>query len=60
MQRMVELMRKIGVERMVYGSDPAAFGRPAPREGWAEFRRVMPLSDEEVRLIANNVAPYLR
>jgi predicted TIM-barrel fold metal-dependent hydrolase len=60
MQRMVDLMRRIGIGRMVYGSDPAVFGRPAPREGWAEFRKVMPLSEEEVRLIANNVAPYLR
>ena len=60
MQRMVELMRKIGMDRMVYGSDPAVFGRLAPREGWAEFRSVMPLTDAELETIASNVAPYAR
>jgi predicted TIM-barrel fold metal-dependent hydrolase len=59
-QRMVSLMRTIGIDRMLYGSDPAVFGRLAPREGWAEFRRVMPLTDAEIELIANNVAPYVR
>lgn len=58
--RIVELMRRIGMDRMLYGSDPAVFGRLAPREGWAEFKRVMPLTDEEVARIAANVAPYLR
>lgn len=60
MARIVELMRRIGMDRMLYGSDPAVFGRLAPREGWAEFKRVMPLTDEEVARIAANVAPYLR
>ena len=59
MTRMVDLMRKIGLDRMHYGSDPAVFGRPAPREAWALFREVMPLTDEEVAIIANNVAPYM-
>ncbi|HYO75026.1 MAG TPA: amidohydrolase family protein [Thermoanaerobaculia bacterium] len=57
---MVALMRRIGMERMLYGSDPAVMGRLAPREGWAEFKRVMPLTDEEIARIAANVAPYLR
>jgi uncharacterized protein len=60
MTRIVELMRRIGMGRMLYGSDPAVFGRLAPREGWAEFKRVMPLTDDEVARIAANVAPYLR
>lgn len=60
MARIVELMRRIGMGRLLYGSDPAVFGRLAPREGWAEFKRAVPLTDEEVARIASNVAPYLR
>ena len=59
MGRMVELMRRIGMERMLYGSDPAVFGRLEPREAWALFREVMPLTDEEIATIAGNVAPYV-
>jgi predicted TIM-barrel fold metal-dependent hydrolase len=59
MQSIVAQMRRIGMGRMLYGSDPAVFGRFAPREGWAEFRRVMPLTDEEISRIASNIAPYL-
>jgi predicted TIM-barrel fold metal-dependent hydrolase len=60
METITALMRRIGLDRMLYGSDPAVFGRAAPREGWAEFRAVMPLTDEELAIIAQNVAPYLR
>lgn len=49
-----ELMRKIGIDRILYGSDAAE-----PRLAWALFRMI-PLSDEEFRAIASNVAPYLR
>jgi len=59
MGRMVELIRAIGIERMVYGSDPAVFGRLAPREAWALLRDAMPLTDAEIAAIAGNVAPYL-
>lgn len=59
MRSIVAQMRRIGMDRMLYGSDPAVFGRLAPREGWAEFKRVMPLTDEEIARIASNVAPYL-
>lgn len=52
-------MRRIGMERMLYGSDPAVFGRLAPREGWELFRRVMPLTEAEFATIATNVAPYV-
>jgi uncharacterized protein len=60
MQGIVAYMRTIGLDRMLYGSDPAVYGRLAPREGWAEFRRVMPLTDDEIADIADNVAPYMR
>jgi predicted TIM-barrel fold metal-dependent hydrolase len=52
-------IRQIGVRRILYGSDAHAGGNPAPREGWAAFRR-LPLTDKEFRTIATNVAPYMR
>jgi hypothetical protein len=39
-------------------TDAATPGR-TPREGWAAFQR-LPLSDEEFRTIAGNVAPYMQ
>jgi predicted TIM-barrel fold metal-dependent hydrolase len=56
---LVGRIRQIGVERVVYGSDLAAGGNLAPREGWAAFRR-LPLRPDELEAIAKNVAPYLR
>lgn len=52
-------IRQLGVQRIVYGSDAAAGGNPAPREAWAAFRK-LPLSEEEIRTIAGNIAPYMR
>jgi uncharacterized protein len=55
----VAAMRRIGLERILYGSDGAAGGNPAPREAWAAFHQ-LPLTEAEFRTIAENVAPYLR
>jgi predicted TIM-barrel fold metal-dependent hydrolase len=56
--RVVERIRQLGVQRMLFGSDA-----PAPnnvlRLTWAAFR-TLPLSDEEFRTIERNLAPYLR
>jgi uncharacterized protein len=52
-------IRQLGIERILYGSDAASGGNPPPREAWAAFRK-LPLSEEEIRTIASNVAPYLR
>jgi predicted TIM-barrel fold metal-dependent hydrolase len=51
-------IRQVGVDRVLYGSDAAAAGNLAPREGWAAFRR-LPLTDAEFETIAKNEAPYL-
>jgi predicted TIM-barrel fold metal-dependent hydrolase len=56
---MVSAMRRIGMERILYGSDGAAGGNPPPHEAWAAFRQ-LPLTSDEFRTIARNVAPYLR
>jgi len=34
-------------------------GNPPPQQAWAAFRK-LPLSDEEFRTIASNLAPYMR
>jgi uncharacterized protein len=55
---LVMRMRQLGLERILYGSDGAVPGN-GPREYWASFR-TLPLTETELRAIANNVAPYMR
>jgi predicted TIM-barrel fold metal-dependent hydrolase len=52
-------MRKIGLERILFGSDAAIGGNLPPRQAWAAFRQ-LPLTEDEFRVIAGNVAPYMR
>jgi len=52
-------IRRIGLDRILYGTDAAPPNPPA-RVSWANFRGLMPLTDAELRTIATNVAPYLR
>ena len=54
-----KLIRQVGVDRILYGSDAAVRDNLRPREGWAAFRR-LPLTEREFETIAKNVAPYLR
>jgi predicted TIM-barrel fold metal-dependent hydrolase len=53
-------IRQIGPRRVLYGSDAVGVGHPPPREAWAAFRTQIPLTEEEFRIIAGNLAPYLR
>ena len=57
--RVAERIRQLGMQRILYGSDGARGGGLAPREAWATLRQ-LPLSDDEFRAIASNVAPYMR
>jgi len=52
-------IRQIGVERVLYGSDAPASPLLYPKAGWAAFQR-LPLTEAEVRVIANNITPYMR
>jgi uncharacterized protein len=53
-------MRRIGMDRIYYGSDsPRGAGIP-PKESWAKFYSDVPLTQEERRALANNVAPWVR
>jgi predicted TIM-barrel fold metal-dependent hydrolase len=56
--RIVERIRQIGVQRIVFGSDGARGGGLAPSDAWADFLK-LPLSDAEKQAIARNVAPYM-
>jgi predicted TIM-barrel fold metal-dependent hydrolase len=58
--RLAGHLRRIGLDRVLYGSDLASGNRPPPVLAWALTRRLLPLSDDELRTVANNVAPYLR
>jgi predicted TIM-barrel fold metal-dependent hydrolase len=60
LERAVSLVRRIGVGRILYGSDGPQFGGAPPGESWSRFRERVPLTEEEFRIIAGNVAPYLR
>jgi predicted TIM-barrel fold metal-dependent hydrolase len=53
-------IRQLGVQRILYGSDTPDKDHLPPREGWATFQKMLPLTEEELRTIANNVPPYGR
>jgi predicted TIM-barrel fold metal-dependent hydrolase len=53
-------IRQLGIQRMLFGSDGAERGGGIPpKEAWAFFLK-LPLTDDEFRVIAGNVAPYMR
>jgi predicted TIM-barrel fold metal-dependent hydrolase len=54
MPEIIARIREIGVGRILYASDQP------PSDAWAAFRKTLPLTEDEVRAIATNVAPYLR
>ena len=55
----VSRMRQIGLDRFLWGSDMTSAENPA-RLQWRVYRGFSPLTDEELRTLASNVAPYLR
>lgn len=57
LQKFAERMRQVGLNRVLYGTDA---GPPTARQSWRNFRTTVPLTEEEIRTIAGNVAPYLR
>jgi predicted TIM-barrel fold metal-dependent hydrolase len=50
-------IRQLGLSRVVFGSDMPP--NPPAAALWATFRQ-LPLTDDELNIIAANVAPYLR
>lgn len=59
LQQIIARIRQLGVERVLYGSDAALNPLAYPKAGWEAFQR-LPLTEAEFRVIANNVAPYMR
>jgi predicted TIM-barrel fold metal-dependent hydrolase len=61
MQEIAGFIRRIGLKRILYGSDAAATSDAPPTSlRWARLRGKLPLTNEELRIVANNVAPYMR
>jgi predicted TIM-barrel fold metal-dependent hydrolase len=61
MREITRFLRRIGLSRILYGSDAAATADAPPTSlRWARLRRALPLTDDELKTIANNVAPYMR
>src|SRR3954470_14545861 len=50
-------IRQVGLQRVLFGTD---LGPPMPRQSWLTFRTTVPLTDDEFKTIAGNVAPYFR
>ncbi|HEY0020059.1 MAG TPA: amidohydrolase family protein [Longimicrobium sp.] len=59
MRTVAQRIRRIGVDRMLWGSDMSPPSMPA-RDAWIAFRTLVPLTEDEFSAIARNVAPYLR
>ena len=54
---LVTMIRKIGVKRILYGTDGAAGNNLRPHQSWHAFRQLA-LSEAEFKTIARNKAPY--
>jgi uncharacterized protein len=52
-------IRRLGLDRILFGSDTATGGNLDPRQAWIALHQ-LPLTDAEFQKIANNVAPYMR
>ena len=58
--QMAALMRAVGLGRILYGTDMPLPWNPSPREWWRKTVLTLPLTDEEIRDIADNRPPYVR
>ena len=53
-------LRQFGLRRVLFASDRAPGGsNDTPKDAWEAFRR-LPLTEQEFRTVAENVAPYMR
>jgi predicted TIM-barrel fold metal-dependent hydrolase len=53
-------LRQFGLQRVLFASDRSpGFGNESPKDAWEAFRR-LPLTEKEFRIVAENVAPYMR
>ena len=57
LKKFAERIRQVGLKRVLFGAD---LGPPPARQSWLIFRTTVPLTEDEIRTIAGNVAPYFR
>ncbi|QRO00144.1 amidohydrolase family protein [Archangium violaceum] len=55
----VGVMRRIGMGRILHGTDMPLRSNPTPRAWWRGTLLTLPLTDAELRDIADNVPPYM-
>lgn len=60
LKKAAALMRRIGLHRILWGSDGPKFGDAPSRASWTTFKSTVPLTQREFRIITSNVAPYMR
>ena len=58
--RIAKIIRRVGVDRVFFGSDIPISGNPPPAEGWAIFKAKVPLTVAEMRTLALNEPPYAK
>lgn len=52
-------LREFGLRHVLFASDRSpGFGNESPKQAWESFRR-LPMTEEEFRTVAENVAPYM-
>lgn len=59
-EKIVARMRQIGMDRMLYGSDGPQWDGVTPKTSWKDLGEKLPLTRQELEIIAGNVAPYAR
>jgi predicted TIM-barrel fold metal-dependent hydrolase len=55
----VAIMRRLRLGHILYGNDMPLAWNPTPREWWRRTILTLPLTDDEIRDIADNVPPYI-
>lgn len=56
--KIAEAIRRVGVQRVLFGSDMSVSGNPELKESWEIFKAKVPLTAAEFQVIARNVPPY--
>lgn len=59
LKKVAELIRRMGADRVLFGSDSPVSEAGTPDEAWRAFRTQVPLTDAELRTIAAHMMPYV-
>jgi predicted TIM-barrel fold metal-dependent hydrolase len=58
--RIAQMIRRVGLNRVLFGTDLPIGGNPPPAEAWAIFQAKVPLTPREFEALARNQPPYAR